>query len=98
MTGIKFRHGILRVYHNAGTQTAHVNPKTCFSVFTNVSQYWVVGGTGRYHEAEGWGTAHIRFSGIQPKKGGKCDMNANPLPGTTHTTFLAKGPVALDRH
>jgi hypothetical protein len=100
VTAIKFKHGDFRVYHDAGTAKNYFNKKTCYVATTIVSDYWVVGGTGRYKGAEGWGKAHIRFSGVLPRehgKHGKCDTDAQPVTGTTYTTFLAQGPVALDR-
>jgi hypothetical protein len=93
-TSIWFKHGKFTVYHNAGTSKSHLNKWTCVAVDKIVSQYWVVGGTGRYNHAEGWGTAHITFSAVLPKHHGKCDSGGKPL--STFTTFVAQGPVALD--
>lgn len=101
VTGIEFSRGTLYAYHNAGTSTNHVNPWTCAFLSTNTSQYWVVGGTGRYWHAQGWGTAYITFSGVLPRLHhghGPCNTSAAPLPWTAHETFLAKGPVALAWH
>ena len=95
VTGIKFKHGIFRVYHNAGTMKMSLNKRTCRVTEKVVSEYWVLGGTGRYKGAQGWGTAHIVFTAVAPRKHGKCDTSANPVKGTTYTTFVAQGPVAL---
>lgn len=96
-TGLQLRHGVLRVYHKPAGQSMSVNPKSCYFVFKQKADYWITGGTGRYRHAAGWGVAHVSFSGVLPKKHGKCDMsnNAQPLRGTALTTFLAQGPASL---
>jgi hypothetical protein len=95
-TTLTFKHGNLRVYHNAGTTKMYLNKRTCQATDKIVSEYWVTGGTGRYRGAEGSGTAHIVFTAVVPRKHGKCDTSGNPVKGTTYTTFVAQGPVALD--
>jgi hypothetical protein len=94
-SSLVFRHGIVRVYHRPAGQSMRLNPKSCYAVFKERANYWITGGTGRYWHAKGWGVAHVTFSGVLPRRHGKCDTNANPLPGTSYTTFLAQGPVAL---
>ncbi len=95
VTRLHFSRGVLRVYHKSVSQSMRVNPKSCYAVFRDKADYQILGGTGRYRHARGWGMAYVSFSGVLPKKHGKCDENANPLPGTALETFLAQGPVAL---
>jgi hypothetical protein len=99
ITSINLGHGTFRVYHHAGKSQAYLNKKSCYVVDTVTTKYWVVGGTGRYDHAKGWGTAYARFSATMPKKSGKCDTSSrtHPVRGTTHSTFLLKGPAALGR-
>jgi hypothetical protein len=94
-SGLNFKHGVLRVYHKPVSQSMKVNPKSCYFTFKEKADYWITGGTGRYRHAKGWGVAHVSFSGVLPKKNGKCNENANPLPGSALTTFQAQGPVSL---
>lgn len=95
IAGLYFTRGVLRVYHKPVSRSQYLNSKTCYFVSKEKADYWIIGGTGRYRHATGWGVAHVSFSGVLPKKHGRCNQNANPLPGSALTTFQAQGPVSL---
>ena len=75
-----------------------VNPTTCRVVFAGSGTFKVTGGTGPYNGATGHGTFTVTFAATFPKlANGQCNESnsANPLPGTSLTTFKATGNITI---
>jgi hypothetical protein len=98
---LNFSKGKLDVMHSKGTNTntpTSFNTKTCHVVFDSGGTFKVTGGTGSYNGATGNGTFKVEFSATLPKlANGKCNEsnNAQPLAGSSLTTFTATGTVTI---
>jgi hypothetical protein len=95
-TEVHLSHGSLYTLHNHGHNWTSVNPFSCFAASSTTVDYTITGGSGHYWHASGHGTATVTVTGVLPRKPNHhCNTNADPLPWTEHTTFLAQGPVYL---
>jgi len=98
---LHFTKGGLNVNHsnppNPNTPSSF-NATTCRVAFAESGTFKVTGGTGTYKGATGHGTFKVTFAATLPKlASGKCNEsnNANPLPGTSLTTFKATGNLTI---
>ncbi len=93
-TEVHLSQGSLYTVEDQGSNRTRIQPFSCSVTSQTTVDYWILGGSGRYRHVSGQGTATITTSGVLPRKHhGQCDTNANPLPGSEHTTFVAQGPV-----
>ncbi|HUC35928.1 MAG TPA: hypothetical protein VMR97_02265 [Acidimicrobiales bacterium] len=98
---LHFQKGQLNVTHsnppNPNAPTSF-NSTTCRAVFAESGTFTVTGGTGPYNGATGHGTFAVTFATTLPKlANGQCNEsnNANPVPGTSLTTFKATGNITI---
>jgi|HubBroStandDraft_1064217.scaffolds.fasta_scaffold202479_2 hypothetical protein len=98
---LHFTKGALNVTHsnppnpNAPTSS---NATTCRVLFAESGTFKITGGTGTYKGATGHGTFKVTFGATFPKlASGKCNESnsANPVAGTSLTTFKATGNVTI---
>jgi hypothetical protein len=88
--------GTLRINHpdKDSKFKQHINPKTCYAVFSITGKYTLNHGTGKYKGVTGHGTYKGAFTAITKRnKDGSCNMNAEPT--VEITTINASGPVNL---
>jgi hypothetical protein len=93
-----FRAGKLTVKHTqtSGGSQPTVNPKTCVASQTEGGVYTVVGGTGRFHGAQGHGKFKVYFAIVFPRlKNGKCNTSQSAQPVSGKISFLAYGPLSV---
>ena len=83
--------GSLYVTHSKGKTTRHVSARTCVAGFGNTGTVRVTGGTGKFAGASGSGVFGVTFSGVLPRKNGKCDTSpsARPVASTAIMSFRA---------
>ena len=83
--------GSLYVTHSKGKTTQHVSARTCVAGFGNTGTVRVTGGTGKFAGASGSGVFGVTFSGVLPRKNGKCDTSpsAQPVASTAIMSFRA---------
>jgi len=98
---LHFKKGGLNLTHSnppsLNTPTSF-NPTTCRAVFAGSGTFKVTGGTGPYNGATGHGTFTVTFAANFPKlANGQCNESnsANPVPGTSLTTFKATGNITI---
>jgi len=99
---LHFTKGGLNVNHsnppNPNSPTSF-DAATCHAVFDESGTFKVTGGTGPYNGATGRGTFRVTFGFNLPKlANGQCNESnsANPVPGTTLTTFKATGNITIE--
>jgi hypothetical protein len=98
---LHFKKGGLNVNHSnppAPNTPSSFNATTCRVAFAESGTFKVTGGTGPYKGATGHGTFKVTFAATLPKlASGKCNESnsANPLPGTSLTTFKATGNLTI---
>jgi hypothetical protein len=97
---LKFTQGKLEVSHsNPPMPQPNTNNNTCRVSFAESGNFKVLpGGTGPYKGASGHGKFAVTFAATFPKlASGKCNLSnsANPLPGTSLTTFKATGNITI---
>ncbi len=99
---LKFSQGKLAVTHtnpSSLNNPSSINNTTCRVVFAGNGTFTVTGnGTGPYKGASGHGKFAVTFAATFPKlASGKCNLSnsANPLPGTSLTTFKATGNITI---
>jgi hypothetical protein len=98
---LHFKKGGLNLTHSnppSPNAPTSFDPTTCRAVFAESGTFTVTGGTGPYNGASGHGTFSVSFAANLPKlANGQCDesSNANPVPGTSLTTFKATGNITI---
>jgi hypothetical protein len=98
---LHFKKGALNLTHSnppSPNAPTSFNTTTCRVLFAESGTFKLTGGTGPYNGATGHGTFKVTFAATFPKlASGKCNMSnsANPLPGTSLTTFKATGNITI---
>lgn len=92
---IHLHHGSLDVHHYDDSTSSYIDQRSCTAVYTDYSEYSIEGGTGRYRDAYGYGTARVRVTAVlQRDRDGMCNPD-EPRPGSVYTSFDAHGPFTL---
>jgi hypothetical protein len=92
--------GTFVVSHPAGAQKVtreSVNARNCAVVLDRAGRFTVGQGSGKYKGITGYGTDTAKFTGVMPRKDGKCVISASAqaVRGTARTVITAKGSVVL---
>jgi hypothetical protein len=84
----------------AGQETTtrrQTNTATCALALDQKGSFTVGRGTGAYKGIAGYGTFSADYTGVLPRRNGKCDTRpgAVPVKGSTHAVIIGTGAVLL---
>jgi hypothetical protein len=79
------------------TVRQQTNSSTCAIVLDQKGSFTVGRGTGAYKGITGYGTFSASYTGVLPRRNGKCDTSpgAVPVRGSTHAVIIGTGAVLL---
>ena len=79
------------------TTRQQTDSRTCSVVLDQKGSFTVGRGTGAYKGITGYGTFSADYTGVLPRRNGKCDTSAGALPvkGSTHAVIIGTGAVLL---
>ena len=79
------------------TTRQQTDSRTCSVVLNQKGSFTVGRGTGAYKGITGYGTFSADYTGVLPRRNGKCDTRAGAVPvkGSTHAVIVGTGAVLL---
>ena len=81
----------------AGDAGSKTDSRTCAIVVEQKGSFTLSRGTGAYKGIAGYGTFSAAYTGVLPRRNGKCDTStgAVPVKGSTHAVIIGTGAVLL---
>ena len=79
------------------TTRQQTDSRTCAVVIEQKGSFTLGRGTGEYKGIAGYGTFSADYTGVMPRRNGKCDTSpgAVPVRGSTHAVIVGTGAVLL---
>jgi hypothetical protein len=79
------------------TTRQQTDSRTCAVVVEQKGSFTLGRGTGEYKGIAGYGTFSADYTGVLPRRNGKCDTRAGAVPvkGSTHAVIIGTGAVLL---
>jgi hypothetical protein len=95
-TTVHLSRGDLYAYDYYSNTTTNLRQATCSVTYRTNTGFEVVGGSGRYNNVQGYGSATITETGTLPRKqNGHCNTNADPISYTVHNRVVANAELDL---
>jgi hypothetical protein len=79
------------------TTRQQTDSRTCAVVVEQKGSFTLGRGTGEYKGIAGYGTFSADYTGVLPRRNGKCDTRAGAVPvkGSTHAVIIGTGAILL---
>lgn len=91
--------GTFILTHLAGVKTTlqKTDSRTCAVILDQKGSFTLGRGTGAYKGIKGYGTFTAAYSGVLPRRDGKCDTSptAVPVKGSARAVIIGTGAVLL---